>query len=301
MASSFPDRSPVAGTVLARRSPAKTNLRLKITGKRPDGYHELETLFIPLQSPCDHITIRLDAAPGIVVSASVPDIPGGSGNICWKAVDKYCRAAGIAPQLDIYIEKHIPVAAGLGGGSANAATVLLLLQEHYRALDDHALAELAVSIGADVPFFLHCHPAVATGVGEKFTFLDFDPRTIPLVIAAPDFPVSAAWAYKHLKTERIGQAAGMDEIVSAIRRGDWQMCAALICNDLAFELYEKFPLMDMLRLALLDAGALGAEVSGSGPSMFAIFSDHKAAAAGAKQVREAFEGKVRTFVAMAGE
>ncbi len=300
MASSFPDRNSPGRTVLQRRSPAKTNLRLKVTARRTDGYHELETLFIPLISPCDLITLDFTAPPGITVSSNHPGIPDGPGNICWKAADKYCRSADITPGLDISIDKNIPIAAGLGGGSANAATVLLLLQEYYQAIDDDALADIAVSVGADVPFFLHARPAVATGVGEKFTFLDFDPTTIPLVIAAPDFPVSAAWAYRHLTPGRVGPSEGMKDIIAAINAADWEKCAAFICNDLAAALYDKFPVMDMLRQSLLDAGALGAEVSGSGPSMFAIFPDHAAAAAGAARVKAMFEDQIRTFTAMQG-
>ncbi|MDD3117772.1 MAG: 4-(cytidine 5'-diphospho)-2-C-methyl-D-erythritol kinase [Victivallales bacterium] len=299
MASSFPVDADASGTVRRRRSPAKTNLRLKVTSRRPDGYHELETLFIPLQCPADVVTIDFAARQnGIATASDDPTLPVNAANIAGKAAAAYCRTAGITPSMAIFIHKEIPVAAGLGGGSANAATVLLLLQEYYRALNGEQLAELAVTLGADVPFFLHSRPAVATGIGEKFTPATFDPTRLPLLIAAPDFPVSAAWAYRHLNPSAIGPAPGMTAMLAAIAAADWKRVGALLCNDLAAALYEKFPLLVHLRQELLTAGALGAEISGSGPSMLAIFADRAGAAAAATAIQTAFEGKIRTFVAM---
>lgn len=279
-----------------RMSPAKINLWLKVTGKRSDGYHELETLFMPLVRPGDTISLKIQPdVSGISISSTDSGLPCDAGNICWKAAELYFDAAGVTAGVAIHIDKQVPVAAGLGGGSANAAAVLLALQQHFKKLSKERLAEVAVKIGADVPFFLDNLPAMAEGVGEKLCPVDFDYRKLPLVIAAPDFPVSAAWAYRHLDPGRIGPKAGLQEMLDTLKNCDWEKCGALLHNDLAFALYEKFPILTMLKNVLLETGAFGAEVSGSGPTMFAICSDHAAAARLAEQINDRFEGKIRTF------
>jgi len=281
------------------RSPAKVNLYLKVTAKRADGYHELETLFLPLETPADEIGIR-DNFPGqgLSISSNNGDLPLDERNICWKAAVAWCAAAGKAPDFHLHIEKIVPVAAGLGGGSANAATVLQALNRHYNCpVDDVRLAEMAVRIGADVPFFLNARPAVARGVGELLTYLDFDPLAVPVLVVAPDFPVSAAWAYKHLSPATIGHNPGeLDALPAALRQRDWAACGRLIRNDLAAALYGKFPWLALLRRDLLGLGACGAEVSGSGPSLFAVCASRTEAERIARELQLKHPGSLRTFV-----
>lgn len=282
------------------RSPAKVNLFLKVTGKRTDGYHELETLFLPLETPADEIVIHArPAGQGLSLGSTMPELPLDQGNICWKAAAAWCAAAGVAPDFHIHIAKVVPVAAGLGGGSANAATVLLGLNRHYaaRPLSPEVLAEIAVKIGADVPFFLAARPAVARGIGEQLDYLDFDPAAIPILVVAPDFPVSAAWAYRHLDPAAIGPAPGeLDRMLEAIRSRDWQACGRLLRNDLAAALFDKFPLLTMLRDDLLAGGACGATVSGSGPSLFAVCPDRNQAETLAGMLQEKYGNSLRSFV-----
>jgi 4-diphosphocytidyl-2-C-methyl-D-erythritol kinase len=253
-------------------SVGKLNLFLKVTKRRVDGFHELETLFLPVHSPADRITVEFESSPGIRVHSDLPGLPENLNNIAGRAALAYADAAGIEPAFDIFIEKHIPVAAGMGGGSANAGTVLRLCNDHYRAIPAKELAELALTLGADVPFFLNPRLARATGVGEIFDYPQGEFQNVPLLIVNPCFPVSAKWAYQHLAAEHIGEdtAGRADKIIAALRSGDAEMFAANLHNDLAFALYEKFPLLRLLKEFMCRNGALNAEVTGSGSTMFAV-------------------------------
>jgi len=280
-------------------SPAKVNLYLKATARRGDGYHELETLFLPLETPADEIAISANpSGHGLSLGSDLAELPLDNRNTCRQAAEAWSAAAGVAPDFHILIKKIVPVAAGLGGGSANAATVLLALNQYFsHPLSDEQMAAIAVKIGADVPFFLVARPAVGHGIGEQLDYLDFDPQSIPILVTAPDFPVSAAWAYRHLATDLIGQQPGELEILlDAVRRHDWTACGRAIRNDLAGALYAKFPLLNILRRELLEGGACGAEISGSGPSLFAICPDRKEAEKLAGKLHSRHGNSLRTFV-----
>ncbi len=253
-------------------SKSKINLYLKVLKRRPDRYHELETLFLPLDTPADRVEIDFEGVPGIRVSSTIPGLPENLENLAGRAALAYSDMAKIPAHWTIRIEKEIPVAAGMGGGSSNAAAVLRLLNDQYGALPESALAELALTLGADVPFFLHGRPAVATGVGEVFRYLDGTLFAPPLLVANPHFPVSAKWAYTHLAPEHIGSdgTGRLEKLIDALRRNDPAGVAANLHNDLAFALYEKFPLLAILRDFLRENGALNAEITGSGPSIFAV-------------------------------
>lgn len=285
--------------VIQRRAPSKINLRLKVTARRSDGYHELDTVFMPLLNPGDELTISIDPAgkPGINMDISgAANLSAGADNICWQAARAYLNAAGINDaSVHIHLDKYIPIAAGLGGGSGNAAAVLMALEEHFGTLGTDKLAQVALQIGADVPFFLSARPAAARGVGEELEYFDFDADTLPVLVVAPDFPVSARWAYEHLDRKRITSAPGTSEMIAALKRSDWDKCAALMHNDLAFALYDKFPLLNILKSALLSAGALNAEISGSGPSMFALFADKEACRHAKDIIDKEFSGTLRVF------
>lgn len=251
---------------------AKLNLFLKVTKRRPDGFHELETLFLPVTSPADQITIDFDAAPGIRVRTNCPGLPENLENIAGRAALAYAEAAGIAPAFDIFIDKQIPIAAGMGGGSANAGTVLRLCDAHFGAVPSGELAQLALTLGADVPFFLAPRLVAATGVGEIFDYPQGDFTPPPLLIVNPNFPVSAKWAYRHLAKEHIGEdpRKRLSHIVEALRCGDAEMMADNLHNDLAFALYEKFPFLRLLKKFMCKHGALNAEITGSGSTLFAV-------------------------------
>ena len=250
------------------KSFCKINLFLRITGKREDGYHNIETVFIPLEDPFDEITLDFDSAPGIKIASDSSDLPLNEKNICWKAAESFAKFANISPAWKISINKRIPVSAGLGGGSGNAAAVLKLLNEKYDAIGERQLKDIAVKIGADVPYFLSPVPAKATGVGEKTKPVKMK-APLFLVLVNPKFPVSSRWAYEN-RISPEGKSLEIGKMVSALGSGNADEIAKNVYNELGFALFNKFPALKIIRDTLMEAGALGAEISGSGPTVFAI-------------------------------
>ena len=167
-----------------------------------------------------------------------------------------------------------------------------MLEKHYRAVGEEKLREIALSIGADVPFFLAPQAALATGVGEKFVYPASGITHLPIVLAAPGFPVSAKWAYTHLAMEDIGPAdpAAEAAFTDALAAGDIRGIAAGVHNDLAAALWRKFPQLELIRREMLGAGALAATVSGSGPTIFAVAADADGRRKIADRLRELFAG-----------
>ncbi len=268
---------------------SKINLRLKVTAKRADGFHELATLFYPLAEPGDVLEISGGKAG---LSLRVPEFPEleNERNLVWRAAEAYSQAAHIVPEWHWVLHKNTPVAAGLGGGSADAAAVLSMLNARYHALTPEALAAVAVKLGADVPFFLEKKAAWATGIGEKLEFLPHPVNVPDVLIVFPGFPVSAKWAYAHLFPENTG--ADVPDIkerfaaaFAAPTEAEWQ---TLCRNDLAPALWRKFPLLTLLRDELLDSGAAAVQISGSGSSLFALY--HHGITDAAERIRSKFGG-----------
>lgn len=261
-------------------SPAKINLFLHVISKRRDGYHNVETLICPLAL---HDVIDLDfEAPDIAIECEHPAVPEDHTNLAYRAADLFFEKLGIdklKPRrgVRIRIEKHIPVAAGLGGGSSNAATVLTELNNYFKAPFTYAeLASMALEIGADVPFFLQGKPAVATGVGEKLKFVN-NLISLPIVLVNPGFGVPTSTVYKNLnlRLTKCGQKHKYfsfgDDIINLTR---------ILCNDLEAVAMGIYPEIGDLKGAMLDAGAQAALMTGSGPTVFGIFREkHKAHAA----------------------
>ncbi len=250
---------------------SKINLYLKVTARRTDGYHELKTLFLPLCNPADTVSLT-DSSGGLDVRSNDPSLPAGADNLAGKAAMLYAGKCGLTPDWNFDVVKNIPVAAGMGGGSSDAAAALLLLNRRYGKLSQGQLAELALALGADVPFFLNPRPGFAYGVGEKLELLDFPVPDLPLLIVNPRFPVSAKWAYTHLSPSAIGEEDGGQALclTQALKTGDLSEIARNIRNDLAPAIYNKFPLLTQLREFLCRNGALNADITGSGPTLYAI-------------------------------
>ena len=265
----------------------KINLFLQVVGQRPDGYHQLETLFLPLAFPCDRIAVEWDAPGGLTVKSDDPTVPDGPDNLIWKAASGYAERAKLPPNWHFFLGKQLPVAAGLGGGSGNAGRVLQLLEQHYGALGEAGLRDLARTLGADVPFFLSGRAAWASGIGDELTILAKPVKTLSLVLVNPGFPVGVKWAYRQLDA---GSFAPVDPevkaaLLQAYHDGDARRLAGLIRNDLAPALWRKFPLLVLLRRTMLSSGALAVEVSGSGSTLFAVTENAASAKAVASAVR----------------
>jgi 4-diphosphocytidyl-2-C-methyl-D-erythritol kinase len=249
---------------------AKINLYLDVVGRRRDGYHEIATVFMPLVAPADAITLIVGTPGELTVTCAHPGVPEGPENLCWKAAAAFAQEAGLEPAWRLAIEKRIPVAAGLGGGSSDAAAVLLALDRQYPgAVPAGRLAGLAARLGADVPFFLRPAPALGRGIGELLTPVACG-RRLELVLANPGFPVSAAWAYAHRGRVPVPAAPSLEDLLGALAGGDPAAVARLTYNALEYAVLDKFPLVRLLREALLAQGCLGAHVSGSGPTVYGI-------------------------------
>ena len=277
----------------------KINLFLQVTGKRNDGYHTLQTLFLPVRNVSDSITCCFDSAPGIEVCSLQPDIPSGKDNLIYRAAEFYSGLSGAEPTWKFLLDKKIPVAAGLGGGSSNAASVLKVLNDRYNALDEKQLHDAALKLGADVPFFLKAVPAWASGVGEKFVYLPEKHPPLYLVLVNPGFPVGVRWAYGKLDSSKFKDIdAGVREnLTEALAVNDVKKIASLCRNDLGNALFEKFPQLELLRKSMLKSGALSVQVSGSGPTLFALCSSMESRTVVANGVRDDFKNSsgIRIF------
>jgi 4-diphosphocytidyl-2-C-methyl-D-erythritol kinase len=256
------------------RSPAKINLCLSVLGRRPDGYHDVEML-MQMVGLFDEVTVSL-GGPGISVSCDSPAVPSGEENIAWKAATEMLRIAGEEAGLAIEIKKNIPVAAGLGGGSGNAAAVLMALNKLLGiGLDRDRLAEIGTRIGMDVPFFFFGPTALAQGRGEILTKLTPLPH-LPILLVNPGFETSTAWIYKNLN---LGLTKNGD--CNKIARLNLRNIALGLHNDLENVTSVVHPVINRIKDALMDQGAIGALMSGSGPTVFGIFETETACRAAA--------------------
>lgn len=254
-------------------SSAKINLFLQVTGKRPDGYHELATVFWPVPELYDTITLEVGTTAGLALSCSDPSLPADTRNLAWRAALRFAEAAKVPPAWRLHIDKRIPVAGGLGGGSSNAATVLRLLNDAYgQPLTPAQLHQLAGGLGADVPFFLLNRPALATGIGDQLLPLAL-PTGLPpppLLLINPGFPIATAWAYQHWNSCPLPPVPPVARIVQALESGDWELAADATYNSLEHCALRKFPLLALLLEFLVAQGCRAAHVSGSGATVYAL-------------------------------
>jgi len=273
----------------------KINLYLDVLGKRPDGYHEIATVFLPLEAPADGITVTPSADGALRVTCSHPGVPEGPGNLCWRAAEAFAREAGLAPAWQVDLQKRIPVAAGLGGGSSDAATVLHLLDRaHPGAVAAARLTAMAARLGADVAFFLAPSPAVGRGIGEVLTPVPCT-GSLEVVLANHGFPVSAAWAYTHREDVPVPPAPAMEDLLAALEAGSAEGVARHTYNALEHAVLDKFSLVQMLRDVLLEQGCLCAHVSGSGPTVYGLCRDGQGKAV-AERLRELYGDAIWTCV-----
>ena len=276
---------------LEKKSPCKVNLLLNILGKRADGLHELETVMQPV-NVCDDMTFER-AAKGIQLSCSNPELPVDSKNLVHRAATAFLAAARISDGVRIHLQKNLPLAGGIGGGSANAAVTFSALNELFGTpLSPEKLHELAASLGSDVPFFLQDKPALATGRGEKIQPLDPFPalRSKAILLIHPGFGISTPWSYQNLARfpEALnGKAGRAIDLISKLQVNNWPGVADAFYNSLEAPAFDKFPVLALFQEFLREHGALAALMSGSGSTTFAIAENLPAA----EKLAEKFKSK----------
>ena len=277
---------------LERQSPCKVNLLLNILGKRPDGFHELETVMHPVRF-FDEMRFERGGRH-IRIACNLPTLPVDAQNLVYRAARAFRRAANVADGVRIRLIKRIPLAAGLGGGSGDAATTLRALNELFEGpLSEAKLHELAAGLGSDVPFFLQDRPALAAGRGEQIRTLGFFPalRGKAFLLIHPGFGIATAWAYQRLAgfpsalNGRPGRAA---ELVAALQAQNWPAVAGGFYNSLEAPALDKFPILALFQEFLRTNGALATLMSGSGSTTFAIVENVAAGGTLVEKFKERF-------------
>ncbi len=257
-------------------SPAKVNLHLKILGKRPDGFHEIETLMAPL-TLADEISIDQAGAPGIALTCDNPQVPTGSDNLIVRAAELFLKETGTPMGLRIHLLKRIPMGAGLGGGSGNGASILKALNALTNSgLPVARLEDLASRIGSDVAWFIRGEAALCRGRGEIIGPHVPVPRW-PLLLLKPPFGVPTPWAYQ--AWSKMADHPATTQILDDIT----------LHNDLEPPVFHKYVLLPAIKNWLLNQeGVRAAAMSGSGSTMFAVLESASLAAALSSKAKAAF-------------
>jgi 4-diphosphocytidyl-2-C-methyl-D-erythritol kinase len=248
-------------------SPAKVNLYLEIRGRRPDGYHEIQTLMHRVDL-CDEVEIDRKESGIELLTEGGEEIPAGKENIAWRAAQTFLEDRGIREGVRIRLKKRIPVAAGLGGGSSNAATILLGMNELFQVgCSLERLMALGARLGADVPFFIFARPALAEGIGERLTPVEL-PHPLWFLLLLPPFRVSTAWVYGEY--DRL-PPKGEEGLPKADRYGVFRDLLAILKNDLERVTLAHYPQLGWMKEEISARGASGTLMSGSGPVLFGLF------------------------------
>jgi 4-diphosphocytidyl-2-C-methyl-D-erythritol kinase len=266
---------------LSLESPAKINLFLDILRKREDGYHQIVSLMQAVDL-CDELDLERRGG-GITIQCDDPACPSDESNLAFKAAQLLLREARSNDGVGVLIKKKIPIAAGLGGGSSNAAAALWGINRLFGFnLSDAKLCTLASRIGSDVPFFLHAGQALVTGRGEeikpKSIFKDYW-----LVLVCPNFKVSTQWAYQNFKISltKVGKGINLDDLENRYRFFE---ALPHFANDLEAVVSARYPVIQRIKEVLVSSGAVKSSMSGSGPTVYGVFEQEPEA----EEVAESF-------------
>ena len=281
-------------------APAKINLFLLIRDRRPDGYHELES-FMQKLDLADEITVKLSEGEGVSLTCPDSDLPIDEGNLAWRAAQAFLEEASLECRIELTLKKTIPVAAGLGGGSSDAAAVLLALNDLLGTrMSEERLACLALKLGADVPFFVKDAPAaMARGVGERL-------EPVPplakcsILLVNPGFAVPTSWVFDNFALTSKGNPyilAPEKDYQSSIYSGSLidtldEAGPDVLFNDLESVTVTRYPEIAAIKKKMLEDGAVASLMSGSGPTVFGIFTEEAAAAASYELFRQQYGKKV---------
>lgn len=265
------DMCTISGSRGVGRGFAKVNLTLDVTGKRPDGYHDILTVMRTVNL-YDTVTVEITKDTGIQLTTTLDWLPTDGKNIAYRAAEKLLKETGANVGVKIHIEKTIPCGAGMGGGSADGAIVLALLNRLLgNPVSDERLLELGAQIGADVPFCLMGGTAVASGIGEKLEPVTAK-GTIPVLVVKPEVSVSTPEMYRIIDECEISVRPDTNSMVEALKSGRMESVARYMCNIMEQPAINIHPIIGEIRDRMLKCGALGAMMTGSGSAVFGIFS-----------------------------
>ena len=249
---------------------AKINLGLDVVRKREDGYHEVR-MIMQMINLYDRITLRRSTEPGIRVTTNLPYLPVNEDNLVYRAAKLLMEEFKVTEGAEIELQKYIPVAAGMAGGSSDAAAVMVGVNRIFHlGLTKKQLMERGVKIGADVPFCIMRGTALAEGIGEVLTPLPAMPHC-SLVIAKPKIHVSTKFVYGNLKANELKEHPDIDGQVQALREGSLEQIVAKMGNVLETVTVPAYPVIDEIKKTMLKNDAMGAMMSGSGPTVFGVF------------------------------
>ena len=251
---------------------AKINLGLDVLGKREDGYHEVRMIMQTIRM-YDILDIRKTRRPGIVLTTNLPFIPTDQRNLVYKAAQMLMEEFDVEEGLSIKLRKFIPVAAGMAGGSSDAAAAVVGVNRMFHlGLTEEQLMERAVKVGADVPYCIMRGTALAEGIGEKLTRLPGLPKCYVLV-GKPGINVSTKLAYENLHLDQIQSHPDIDGMISDIENQDLHSLTAKMQNVFEPGIISQYPVIQEIKDLMEANGALKAMMSGSGPTVFGIFDD----------------------------
>ena len=258
---------------LSLKAYGKINLGLDVLRRREDGYHEVR-MVMQTVGLYDRIDLVRKDAPGIAVETNLHYLPANENNLAWKAASLLMEEFRVKEGVQIRLRKFLPVAAGMAGGSSDAAAVLFGL-----GLTRCQLMERGVAIGADVPYCVLRGTALSEGIGEILTPLPPVPQC-QVLIAKPAVSVSTRFVYEHLKADQLrpDQHPDIDGMLEAIRRGDLYGIAGCLGNALETVTIPAYPVIGQIKEQMMERGSIGCLMSGSGPTVFGLFSSPRAAA-----------------------
>ena len=264
---------------------AKINLGLDVLGRRENGYHDVRMVMQSIYL-YDEVKIEKTEAPGIALASNLSFLPTGEGNIAYKAAQLLTEEFEIGEGVKITLNKHIPVAAGLAGGSSNAAAVLFGMNRMFHlGLTREELMARGVRLGADVPYCIMRGTVLAEGIGEELSVLPAMPKCTVL-IAKPPVSVSTKVVYEALDAKEIVEHPDIDGIIEGLKKHSLKQVAACMGNVLEDVTIPMHPVIDRIKQEMIDAGALNAMMSGSGPTVFGLFESRAAAREAQRRIRE---------------
>ena len=264
---------------------AKINLGLDVLGRRENGYHDVRMIMQSIYL-YDEVKIEKKDTPGIEVVTNLKYLPVNEDNIAYKAAHLLKEEFDISEGVKITLKKHIPVAAGLAGGSSNAAAVLFGMNRMFRlGLSRKELMERGVKLGADVPYCIMRGTVLAEGIGEELKTLPAMPKCTVL-IAKPPISVSTKTVYEALDAKEITQHPDIDGIMEGLEQHDLRKIADCMGNVLEDVTIPMHPVIREIKQEMMEAGALGAMMSGSGPTVFGLFESRAAAREAQRRIRE---------------